>query len=121
MRKSILILVALLIAPLAIADQCQPFTGGLGYARYLPTTAKKLTDAPTAGVSLPAGTTGAVIFVNVAPIRYRTDGTNPTASEGVQVPAGTSLVFRAADASQLSVFAFIEASSGAEVTVAYCH
>jgi hypothetical protein len=120
LRRSLAVLFALIaLAPLR-ADVCRPYTTGNGYARYLPTTAKFLTSTPTAGVTLPSDATGAVLFVNTASIRYRTDGVAPTASEGVLVLSGRALVFDADHATQLRTFQFIEVTSGAEVTVSYC-
>src|SRR5688572_21921738 len=65
---------------------------GKGYARYTPTTAKRLSDAPVAPAAtntLPAGATYALISVTTNPIRCRFDGTNPTASEGLLLDVGT--------------------------------
>ena len=59
-----------------------------------------LTVADTAAVvstacspAMVAGTKGAIIHVENAPIRYREDGTAPTATEGVYVEAGGSIVY----------------------------
>ncbi len=46
-----------------------------------------------ASPAMTAGTKGAVIHVENAPIRYREDGTAPTATEGVYVEAGGSIVY----------------------------
>jgi hypothetical protein len=123
MKRLLLVLaIAFLLPVSAFADVCRAFTTGGGYARYLPTTAKSLaTSTPDGGVTIPANVTGAVLFVNGAPIRYRTDGVDPTSAEGVQVPAGFAIFFDEKTANQLYVFRFIQVSSGAEVTVSYCN
>ena len=46
-----------------------------------------------ASPAMVAGTKGAVIHVENAPIRYREDGTAPTATEGAYVEAGGSIVY----------------------------
>lgn len=91
---------------------------GNGYARYTPTTVKKLTDTPAAGVAIPAGARSAIITVASNPIRFRTDATDPTASEGVLLAVGTW--FFPNQREWLRALRFIDTAAGAsEVTVAY--
>ncbi len=91
---------------------------GTGYARYTPTAAKILTGTPAAGTAMPAGARSAVISVGSNPIRYRTDGTDPTASEGLLLPVG--VWFFPNQREWLRQFRFIDTAAGAsEVTVVY--
>lgn len=130
MRKVALFFVALILSvSLPITAQvCRPFTGtvdgvlldGKGYARYLPTTAKRVSDAPTAGATIPAQAREALVYINTAAIRYRTDGVNPTATEGVLVQPPAVLFFDFFHMSELREFRFIQVSAGAEVTLKYC-
>lgn len=93
---------------------------GKGYARYTPTTVKKLTDAPAnaGGVAIPDGARSAVLTVASNPIRFRTDATDPTASEGVLLAVGTW--FFPNQREWLRALRFIDTAAGAsEVTVAY--
>ena len=93
---------------------------GNGYARYTPSTASRLTTNTNlaAGVTLPAEANCAVVSVKSNPIRYRTDGTNPTASEGLYLPVG--VWFFENQRPWLLEFRFIDTAAGAsEVTVAY--
>lgn len=104
---------------------CRPFVGtgltGKDYAKFLPTTAKMLTDTPSDGVAMPATTTEVLIFVNTQPIRYRTGGVNPTSTTGVLVQPGTVLRFDLYHMQQARAFRFIEAASGAEVDASFCY
>jgi hypothetical protein len=101
-------------------DSYGPFNSANGgYARYTPTTAKGLTDSPIVGTALPGIARHAIITVKDNPIRWRADGTAPTASEGHYMPAGTDLAVENS-ADWLKRFKFIDTAAGAsEVTVTY--
>jgi hypothetical protein len=91
---------------------------GKGYARYTPNAAIQLTATPDAGVVLPAEANSMVLSVKDNPIRYRTDGTDPTASEGLYLPVG--VWFFEDQRAWMEQFRFIDTAAGAsEVTVAY--
>ena len=93
----------------------------LGYAKYTPSTVKSLSSAcaGTACVTLPATATHAIIQVSTNPIRMRSDGTNPTATEGVPIAAETTLIISNSPA-WLAALKFIDTAAGAsEVNVAY--
>lgn len=91
---------------------------GKDYARYTPTVATRLTDAPAAGVTIPDEANCATISVKGNPIRYRTGGTNPTASEGLYLPVG--VWFFENSRAWLLEFRFIDTAAGAsEVTIQY--
>jgi len=105
-----------------IGDPRLPQNTGEGkdYARYAPTTAKRLTDAPEAGgATLPDGACYALISIQQAPIRYRTSmDTDATADEGLYLPAGT--LFFPPGRAFLEAFSFIDTAEGAsEVTIHY--
>lgn len=84
-----------------------PITGG--YQKINPTTAT--------GLTLTGAETGArmaLISVEAEPVRMRDDGTDPTASEGLLLPAGTVREY----AGTLSALKFIDTAAGAStVTV----
>lgn len=90
----------------------------LGYARYTPSTVKALTDAPVAGVALPATARHAIIYVKSAEVNYRDDGTAPTATEGIPMSAGTAwIVENSRDI--LTAIRFIDVSGASDVRIAY--
>ena len=64
----------------------------------------------------PAGTRRAVIQAEAQALRWRDDGTNPTASVGMTIPAGGELRYDGAD---MSLIKLIAASAGAIANVAY--
>lgn len=91
---------------------------GNGYARYAPTAATRLSTTPTAGVALPAEANCMVVSVESNPIRFRTDGTNPTNSEGTLLPVG--VWFFEDQRAWMEQFRFIDSAAGASsVTIAY--
>ncbi|MFA6958586.1 MAG: hypothetical protein WC538_22175 [Thermoanaerobaculia bacterium] len=93
---------------------------GKDYARYTPTTAKQLTDTPAAGVALPTEARRAIISIATNPVRMRCGATDPTADEGLLLPAGTILVTDAEARLFLENVIFIDTATGAsEITVLY--
>lgn len=68
------------------------------------------------GLTVPAGASNALIAVSGAPVRWRADGTAPTASLGMPVVAGATLVVGGA---LMGVIEFIEQSGTAELDVSY--
>ena len=97
----------------------------LGFAKYTSTdTAFHLTDAPAAGVTLPATDPSAqgnrpqfaLLQADAQNIRWRDDGTAPA--------AGTGMLLTAGDApfpydGNLSAIQFIATTSGAILSVSY--
>lgn len=65
--------------------------------------------------SIPAKATMCVISVEGAPIRWRDDGTNPTASVGMPVANGATLTYTG----NMSAIAFIQQSASATINVSY--
>lgn len=99
-----------------------PFDGttlvGKGYARHAVTTAVQLSAAPAAGAVIHRLAKHAIIHVEVGQIRIRTDGTNPTISEGQLIDTGEKLIYENQRA-QLLAFRMISVSGTATVTVTY--
>jgi hypothetical protein len=63
----------------------------VGYAQYTTlTTAKKLTDAPDAGVAMPDWSIRALIQAEGADLRWRDDGIAPTPTVGMIIPMNTT-------------------------------
>lgn len=74
------------------SDLPQANWSGKGYARCTPTAAQQFSTV-AAGTALPSDARHAIISVKGGGIRVRTDGTDPTASEGLYIPVGTLLRF----------------------------
>lgn len=75
------------------SDLPQASWSGKGYARYTPTSAQLLTGAVAAGTALPSDARHAILSVINGGIRVRMDGTDPTSTEGLYIPAGTLITF----------------------------
>lgn len=77
---------------------------------------QQITDLSTAvPLTVPAGTTLALLKVSGAPVRYRDDGVLPTASVGYPLAVGDELVYTA----NFSTFRAIQISAGAVLDVIY--
>lgn len=66
-------------------------------------------------LSLPTGALWAIIVPEGASVRWRDDGTVPSASIGMPLDAGATMVYRGA----LAAIQFIEQSASATLNVAY--
>lgn len=66
-------------------------------------------------LTVPTGATRALIAPLTQTVRWRDDGTNPTASVGMPVAAGTYLSYDG----DLNRIRFIEASASAELNITY--
>lgn len=87
----------------------------LGHAEWTPNVVTALTDAPDSGAAMPDGTSSALICVESQPIRFRTDGVNPTSSVGTLLLAGQCVGYTQ-EPFVLRRWKFLETSSGAKVT-----
>lgn len=67
------------------------------------------------GLTIPQGTTMAVITPESQGVRWRDDGTNPTASVGMPIAAGAYFNYDG----DLNRIKFIEQSASAKLNVAY--
>ncbi|TAJ96997.1 MAG: hypothetical protein EPO41_04720 [Reyranella sp.] len=91
----------------------------------LPVTAGKETPLLQAQIPSLSGATGlptipatamrVLVQAEVQNVRFRDDGTNPTASVGMQILAGQTIEY----AGDLSAIKFIEVAAGAVLNVAY--
>lgn len=77
---------------------------------------QQLTSLSTStALTVPGGATLAVIQAERADVRWRDDGTDPTATVGMWLPAGAELRYTGA----LAALRLIQASAGATVNVSY--
>jgi hypothetical protein len=84
--------------------------------RYVPLGYQQITSLSAAqALTVPAGATSAVITAEAQAVRYRDDGTAPTATVGLPLAAGTMLQYTGA----LSAIKFIEQTSGAKLNVLF--
>lgn len=95
-----------MVAPLIHGKQ---FYSPLGYQQYT-----NLTSATNLS-GYPPEATIAEIIVEAQAIRYRDDGTPPTASIGMPVAAGNAFQY----SGDLSAIQFIQQASGAIINVSY--
>lgn len=82
----------LAIALPASAQQTSPFIGPLGYCQLTSMATSTLVSTCSGGI--PARTVWAVLCVDTAAIRWRDDGTAPTAAVGMPVAAGQCFYYR---------------------------
>lgn len=88
----------------AVDSQLEP----LGY--------EQITDVSSAtGLTVPAGSTHALIQPVTQNVRWRDDGTNPTASVGMQIAAGNDMWY----SGDLDAIKFFEETASAELNVSY--
>ena len=71
--------------------------------------------SPSTVLTVPSGATIAVVQAEGADVRWRDDGTAPTATVGMLLPAGAELRYTGA----LAALRLIQASAGATVNVSY--
>ncbi len=96
-------------------------TPGVGQATfclpYIPLGYQQITSLATAtSLTVPSGSTAALITVGVAAVRYRDDGTAPTASIGMPMsPSGSPLLYQGT----LSAIQFIQVTTGAVLDILY--
>lgn len=67
-------------------------------------------------LTIPAGTVLALIQPEIQAVRWRDDGTAPTATVGYPLSTGSELQYTGA---QLTALRFIEQSSGAKLNIVY--
>jgi hypothetical protein len=77
---------------------------------------QQITSLATAvGLTIPAGATKAIVVAETQDVRWRDDGTAPTASVGMSLPKGVVLTIT--DLS--SKIKFIETTTSAKLNVSY--
>lgn len=85
-------------------------------ARYAPLGYQQITNLSAASaLTVPAGADAAVITAETQDVRYRDDGTAPTAAIGVPLAKGVALEY----AGDLRALRFIEQAASAVLNVAY--
>jgi hypothetical protein len=67
------------------------------------------------GLTVPTGATFAVISAETAAVRYRDDGTSPTATIGMPIPAGTTITY----SGSLTAIKFIAESGSPVLDISY--
>lgn len=78
---------------------------------------QQITDLSSAtALTVPRGAKWALIVPTAQAVRWRDDGTAPTASAGMPLAADSYFNYTASDLSKIK---FIEAASGAELNVTY--
>lgn len=84
--------------------------------RFVPLGYQQLTSLSAATVlTVPTGATRVVITCEAQAVRYRDDGTAPTATVGMPLAVGTALVYDAT----VSALQIIEQTSGAKCNMLY--
>ena len=68
-----------------------------------------------AGLSVPPGATSAVIVAETQAVRWRDDGTDPSATVGMPLAVDTALEY----GGDLSAIRFFEQAAGAKLNVSY--
>jgi hypothetical protein len=87
-----------------------------GFAQYTTlSSAIALSATPTTGIVLPDNACRALIQPEAQAIRWRDDGTAPTAAIGLMIPVGIVLEYEG----DLALFKMIEMVAGAKVNVSY--
>lgn len=76
----------------------------------------QLTCAAATGLTIPAGCVRVIITPEAQAVRWRMDGTNPTAAVGYPLAVGSELVLTA---SQMTQIKFIEQTASAKLNVNY--
>jgi hypothetical protein len=78
---------------------------------------QQITDCnPAVGLTVPAGCTYALVAPETQAVRWRADGTNPTATVGYPLAVGSELVV---DIAGLGVIKFFEQAAGAVLNINY--
>lgn len=72
--------------------------------------------AAAVGLTVPAGTRLVLVIPETQAVRWRDDGTNPTASVGQPIAVGSELSYDGASPTRLK---FIEQAASAKINVVY--
>lgn len=71
--------------------------------------------AAATALTVPSGATSATIVAETQDVRWRDDGTNPTATVGMLLPKGTQLQY----SGNLAAIKFIETAASASLNISY--
>jgi len=83
-------------------------TSNLGYQQITP-------GATSTALTIPAGARFILIQSHTNPIRWRDDGTAPSATIGMRIPVGVDFLYDG----ELQKFRIIEEATGAIVNISY--
>jgi hypothetical protein len=84
---------------------------------YIPLGYQQITSLVSAQpLTVPGGAIAALIMCEIASVRYRDDGVNPTAGVGMIISPGSAPLLYAGN---LSAIAFIQISAGAVLDILY--
>lgn len=72
--------------------------------------------AAATALTVPAGTSFALINAETQDVRWRDDGTDPSATVGMLIAAGSTLQYEAAD---LAIIKFIQTAASAKLNISY--
>ncbi|MBI1214138.1 MAG: hypothetical protein GC190_21965 [Alphaproteobacteria bacterium] len=97
--------------PVGLSGEPIPVLKPLGYQQIVGLAA-------ATALTVPAGATYAVVVAEGQAVRYRADGTNPTAAIGQPIAVGVSTVFRMTNA-DLVALKFIQQSATATLNIDY--
>lgn len=87
-----------------------------GYKADMPLGYQQITSLSAAtALTVPAGATIAVVVATTQAVRWRDDGTNPTATVGMPLAVGTERVFTGG----LAALRFIEQTASAAINISY--
>ena len=91
------------------------------YGIPLATTQSLSVGATATGLTVPVGATAAIVSVETEAVRYRDDGTAPTATVGVYLPVTATIgsLYSFIGRAILANIQFIATTGTATVTVAY--
>jgi len=102
-----------------VIDQLIAIAGGVGAAALSNKGYQQIVGAAAAvSGTVPAGTTVMVVTVEGQAVRYRADGTNPTAAIGTPISNGSSWTFKGT-AAVLGAIKFIQQSATATLNFDY--
>ena len=87
----------------------------LNSQRFVPLGYQQLTVTTVESLTVPPGATCAVITAEMTAVRYRDDGTAPTASIGMPLAIGQVLEY----GDTLSALKFIAQSAGGVIDISY--
>ncbi len=120
MRVYLAVLAAIFLMISPVLAQSPPVTiyagkiKPLGYCQLTSLAASTQLTACTGGI--PAGASVADVIIETQSVRYRDDGTAPTATVGMLIAAGGEKVFTETD---LSALRFIQTTASASLSVSF--
>lgn len=89
----------------------------INFDQMVPKGYEQITDvsSPAKSLTVPAGSNYAVIGAQTKNVRWRDDGTDPTATVGMVLGAGNDMVYTG----DLAAIKFFEAAASAELNISY--